>query len=135
VQCTLIAIRYSDYLKTYYWRLKTKKGSGKAIIATARKLLGIIYDTLKNNWIFEDFPNFVLNLPDGSSGNTFEWVLGENYHRSGDSLSLRARISGKDSFVSGMTQNNSIMTLCRSIMALSYLTMAYSHSVIQIVVQ
>jgi len=60
VQCTLIAIRYSDYLKTYYSRLKTKKGSGKAIIATARKLLGIIYDTLKNDWIFEDFPNFVL---------------------------------------------------------------------------
>ena len=39
VQCTLIAIRYSPYLKRYYERLKRKKGSGKAIIATARKLL------------------------------------------------------------------------------------------------
>jgi transposase len=60
VQCTLIAIRYSPYLRDFYLRLKTKKGSGKAIIATARKLLGIIYQTLKNDWIFEDFPNFVL---------------------------------------------------------------------------
>jgi hypothetical protein len=31
-----------------------------AIFAPARKFLGIIYETLKNNWIFEDFPNFVL---------------------------------------------------------------------------
>ena len=60
VQCTLVAIRYSPYLRDFYLRLKNKKGSGKAIIATSRKLLGIIYRTLKNNWIFEDFPNFVL---------------------------------------------------------------------------
>jgi transposase len=60
VQCTLIAIRYSPYLRRFYQRLKVKKGSGKAIIATARKLLGIIYQTLKNKWVFEDFPNFVL---------------------------------------------------------------------------
>jgi hypothetical protein len=40
--------------------LKEKKGAGKAIIATARKLLGIIFDTLKNDWVFEDFPNFIL---------------------------------------------------------------------------
>ena len=60
VQCTLIAIRYSPYLRDFYLRLKSKKGSGKAIIATSRKLLGIIYQTLKNDWVFEDFPNFVL---------------------------------------------------------------------------
>ena len=60
VQCTLVVIRYSPYLRKFYLRLKTKKGSGKAIIATSRKLLGIIYQTLKNDWIFEDFPNFVL---------------------------------------------------------------------------
>jgi len=41
-------------------RLKSKKGSGKAIIATARKLLGIVYRTLKNNWVFEDFNKFKL---------------------------------------------------------------------------
>lgn len=60
VQCTLIAIRYSDYLNDYYQRLKVKKGSGKAIIATSRKMLGIIYDTLKNDWIFDDFANGVI---------------------------------------------------------------------------
>lgn len=60
VQCTLVAKRYSPYLRRYYERIKRHRGSGKAIIATARKLLGIIYQTLKNNWIFEDFPNFVI---------------------------------------------------------------------------
>jgi hypothetical protein len=35
-------------------------GSGKAIIATARKFIGIIYNTLKNDGVFEDFPNVVL---------------------------------------------------------------------------
>jgi len=60
VQCTLIAIKYSDYLKRFYDRIKTKKGGGKAIIATAKKLLGVIYKTLKNDWVFEDFANFVL---------------------------------------------------------------------------
>jgi transposase len=60
VQVTLIAIRYNGYLRSFYNRLKTKKGSGKAIIATARKMLEIIYDTLMNEWVFEDFNNFVL---------------------------------------------------------------------------
>lgn len=58
VQCALISIRYNSYLRAFYLKLKTKKGSGKAIIATARKLLTIIYRTLKNNWVFEDFNNF-----------------------------------------------------------------------------
>ena len=60
VQCALIAQRYSPYLKRYYENVKGRRGTGKAIIALARKLLGIIYRTLKNNWVFEDFPNFVL---------------------------------------------------------------------------
>jgi transposase len=58
VQSTLIAIRYNSYLRSFYERLKAKKGSGKAIIATSRKLLTIIYRTLKNDWIFEDFTTF-----------------------------------------------------------------------------
>lgn len=58
VQCTFIAIRYSGYLNSHYRRIKERRGAGKAIIATARKLLSIIYDTLKNGWIFDDFPNF-----------------------------------------------------------------------------
>lgn len=65
VQSTLIAIRYSPYLRAFYDRLKAKKGSGKAIIATARKLLGIVYNTLKNNWVFEDFTNYKL-APQGA---------------------------------------------------------------------
>jgi transposase len=60
VQCTLVAKRYNPYLQGYYERIKRHRGSGKAIIATARKFLGIIYQTLKNDWIFEDFPNFVI---------------------------------------------------------------------------
>ncbi len=60
VQSTLIAIRYNPYLRSFYDRLKEKKGSGKAIIATARKLLTIIYRTLKNDWVFEDFGNYKL---------------------------------------------------------------------------
>jgi transposase len=60
VQCALIAKRYSPYLQRFYERIRTRRGTGKAIIALARKFLGIIYHTLKNNWIFEDFPNFVL---------------------------------------------------------------------------
>ena len=60
VQCTLVAIRYSAYLRRYYERLKRKKGSGKAIIATARKLLGIIYLVLDEDLIFQDFSAGVL---------------------------------------------------------------------------
>ena len=60
VQCTLVATRYSPYLRKYYDRIKKHRGSGKAIIATARKFLGIIYNTLINDWVFKDFPNFVL---------------------------------------------------------------------------
>lgn len=60
VQCALIAKRYSPYLANYYERIRARRGTGRAIIAVARKLLGIIYHTLKNNWVFQDFPNFVL---------------------------------------------------------------------------
>jgi transposase len=60
VQCALIAKRYSPYLGNYYERIRSRRGTGRAIIALARKLLGIIYHTLKNNWVFQDFPNFVL---------------------------------------------------------------------------
>ena len=60
IQCALIAQRYSPYLKTYYEKMKSRRGAGKAIVALARKFLGIIYRTLKNKWVFADFPNFVL---------------------------------------------------------------------------
>ena len=60
IQCALIAQRYNPYLKNYYERMKSRRGTGKAIVALARKFLGIIYRTLKNKWVFEDFPNFVI---------------------------------------------------------------------------
>ena len=60
VQSTLIAIRYNHYLRQFYFKMNAKKGSGKAIIATARKLLTIAYRTLKNDWVFEDFNRFTL---------------------------------------------------------------------------
>jgi len=63
IQCALVAQRYSPYLKKYYEKIKNRRGTGKAIVALARKFLGIIYRTLKNNWVFEDFPNFVLATP------------------------------------------------------------------------
>jgi transposase len=60
VQCALIAKRYSPFLQQFYLRIQRRRGGGKANIALARKFLGVIYHTLKNNWVFEDFPNFVL---------------------------------------------------------------------------
>ena len=35
--------------------LRIKKGFGKAIVATARKLLTVVYATLVNGWYFTDF--------------------------------------------------------------------------------
>jgi transposase len=60
VQCALIAKRYSPYLHTFFEQVKARRGTGKAIIATARKLLNTVFYTLKNNWVFQDFPNFKL---------------------------------------------------------------------------
>ncbi len=36
-----------------------KPGRGKAIVDTALEFLGVIYQTLKNDCIFEDFPDSV----------------------------------------------------------------------------
>lgn len=60
VQSSLSAIKNNEYLKKYYEQVKARRGHGKAKIALARKYLKIIYNTLKNDWVFEDFNNFVL---------------------------------------------------------------------------
>lgn len=60
VQFSLIAKRYSSFLQQFYRGIRCRHRGGKANIALARKFLGVIYRTLKNNWVFEDFPNFVL---------------------------------------------------------------------------
>jgi transposase len=60
VQCSLSAMKKNEYLKKYYEQVKTRRGHGKAKIALARKFLGIIYNTLINDWVFADFNNFEL---------------------------------------------------------------------------
>ena len=58
VQCTWVAIKFSPYLRSYFERIKARGNSKKAIIACSRKLLTIIYFTLKNDWIFDDFVKY-----------------------------------------------------------------------------
>lgn len=70
VQCSLIAMRYSPYLKSFHQRIRQRRGTGKAIIATARKLLAIIYDTLRNGWVFDDFTAFKIQEKSIVSGQS-----------------------------------------------------------------
>lgn len=58
VQCGLIAKKYSPYLSAYHERVRRRRGGGKANIALARKLLEIVYEALKNRWVFTDFASF-----------------------------------------------------------------------------
>ena len=60
VQCALIAKRYNSYLNYFHASVKCRRGGAKANIALARKFLDIVYRTLKNKWIFEDFTQFKL---------------------------------------------------------------------------
>jgi hypothetical protein len=48
--------------KGFYNKIKTKRGFAKAIVATARKLLTIVYYTLKNGWYFTDFVNNIREI-------------------------------------------------------------------------
>jgi len=56
----LVAKRYGPFLKTFHEGIRRRRGTGKAIVATARKLLTIVYYALKNDWVFDDFGHFVL---------------------------------------------------------------------------
>src|SRR5258706_6729805 len=56
VQCALFAQRHSPHLKKDYEKRKAA-GPGKRS-SWARKFLGIVYRTLKNKSLFEDFPQF-----------------------------------------------------------------------------
>jgi transposase IS116/IS110/IS902 family protein len=60
VECSRVAKKCSPYLQKFYQPIPHSRGGGKPNTALARKFLGVIYHTLKNNWVFEDFPNFVL---------------------------------------------------------------------------
>ena len=50
----VIAGKRHMYLSRWYWRVKQRKGSKKAIIALARKLLVIIYTMLRNGTFFDE---------------------------------------------------------------------------------
>ena len=54
VQFGLIAKTYNPYLLVYHDWVKQRRGGGKANIALARKLLEIVYNALKNRWVFTD---------------------------------------------------------------------------------
>ena len=56
--CTVVGKQHNPYLQDYFLRIKKNRGGGKAMIATSRKYLKIIYDTLKNDWVFEDFSQY-----------------------------------------------------------------------------
>lgn len=53
IQCAMVAITKNNKLNDFYQKLRTIKGHGKAIVATARKLVQLIYFTLKYSWLFE----------------------------------------------------------------------------------
>jgi transposase len=43
VQCAMTAVRYDQRLKSFYERLKSRKGSAKAILSTAKEILVILW--------------------------------------------------------------------------------------------
>jgi transposase len=54
VQCALVAIKYDIRLSMFYTRIKSKKGHGKAIVATAKELLVIIWYMLTRNELYRN---------------------------------------------------------------------------------
>jgi hypothetical protein len=43
--------------------VKARRGARQGHHRAGEEVPGIIYRTLKNKWVFEDFPNFVLAEP------------------------------------------------------------------------
>ncbi len=48
VQCAFVAIRNDEKFRNFYERIKQRKGPQKAIVATARKLLTVVYAVLRD---------------------------------------------------------------------------------------
>ena len=48
VQCAFVAIRNDERFRNFYERIKQRKGPQKAIVATARKLLTVVYAVLRD---------------------------------------------------------------------------------------
>jgi len=53
IQCSNIAIRHDDYLRSFYQRIKRRRGHKIAIVATARKMLVCIYYMLKRKEAYD----------------------------------------------------------------------------------
>ena len=51
-QCALIAIKYDAHLKIFYDRIRNRKGHAKAIVASAKELLVIIWYMLTRNELY-----------------------------------------------------------------------------------
>jgi len=47
-QCAFVAVRNDEKFRNFYERIKQRKGSQKAIVATARKLLTVVYAVLRD---------------------------------------------------------------------------------------
>jgi len=52
IQCANVAIRHDDYLRSFYLRIKRRRGHNIAIVATARKMLVCIYFMLKRKEVY-----------------------------------------------------------------------------------
>jgi transposase len=52
VQCSLSAIRHDHHMRTFYARIKQRKGHGKAIVATAKEMLVIIWYMLTRHQLY-----------------------------------------------------------------------------------
>ena len=50
--CNKTAVRYDQHLKSFYERLKSRKGSAKAIVATAKEILVIIWYMLTRRELY-----------------------------------------------------------------------------------
>lgn len=54
LQCALVAVKHDTRLGLFYTRIKNKKGHGKAIVATAKELLVIIWYMLTRNQLYRN---------------------------------------------------------------------------------
>jgi transposase len=52
VQCSLSAIKYDQHIRKFYERIKQRKGHGKAIVATAKEMLVIIWHMLTKHQLY-----------------------------------------------------------------------------------
>ena len=70
VQCAFVAIRNDEKFRQFYERIiKQRKGSQKAVVATARKLLTVVYAVLR------DKKPYIIHTPTNYYGEEFTPVI------------------------------------------------------------